>query len=441
MKFEEALSNGKLRLFQWTTFLVCMLVLLADGIDLQMLGLVAPLVIEDWGIDRGSFGLAMSAALIGMAFGAWGGGWLGDRFGRRNSLALAAVVFGSATIVASTADTVLEMTAWRILGGLGFGAAFPNALALTSEWLPERWRSYAVATLTVGTPAGGAIAAAASPYLLDDYGWRGVFVFFGVMTLLLVVPVLALLRDSPIFLFDKGKKELAHKHARKVIPEGIEVEFEDPKFNLVPKKDAVGVFHPSIRRLTIGVGLGLSASTLVGYAIINWLTTLLTAAGLTLDEALKAAMFGGIASVAGAISAGYFVRHFGSRSTIACVGAAQVALMASLGFTLESTFADSTMIVYTVVALTMGILGIGISAIYVMMTLCYPQSCRSTGIGFGMMTGRVGGILASLGGGYVMDLGAGSLVPFFGILVIMAIFITAPAFISDLHLPPVAKQR
>jgi AAHS family 4-hydroxybenzoate transporter-like MFS transporter len=64
-----------------------MLVLVGDGIDLQLLGLVAPVIIEDWGVDRGSFGWAMSAALVGMGFGAWIGGAVGDRVGLRYSLA------------------------------------------------------------------------------------------------------------------------------------------------------------------------------------------------------------------------------------------------------------------------------------------------------------------------------------------------------------------
>jgi AAHS family 4-hydroxybenzoate transporter-like MFS transporter len=67
--YEDALSSRPLRPFQWATFAVCMLVLVGDGIDLQLLGLVAPVIIEDWGVDRGSFGWAMSAALVGMGFG------------------------------------------------------------------------------------------------------------------------------------------------------------------------------------------------------------------------------------------------------------------------------------------------------------------------------------------------------------------------------------
>src|SRR5690606_41252573 len=98
-----------------------------------------------------------------------------DAGGRRNALAGAALVFGLATLAASQADTIAEMTGYRLVGGLGFGAAFPNSLALASEWLPERWRSYAIITVSVGTPAGGSVEAALAPDLLAAYVVRGTF--------------------------------------------------------------------------------------------------------------------------------------------------------------------------------------------------------------------------------------------------------------------------
>jgi AAHS family 4-hydroxybenzoate transporter-like MFS transporter len=155
--FSDALSRAPMRAFQWITVTVCMLVLVSDGIDMQLLGIVAPLVIKDFGVDRSTFGIAMSAALIGFGLGAWFGGWLGDRIGRRYTLALAALIFALATIGASTAGGVWSMALWRVCGGLGFGAAYSNSLAMASEWLPDRQRSVAVSTIAVGTPVGGSV--------------------------------------------------------------------------------------------------------------------------------------------------------------------------------------------------------------------------------------------------------------------------------------------
>ena len=102
-------------------------------------------------------GWALGAALVGFGIGSWGGGWLGDKIGRRWSLVLATIVFSLATVGASWANDVSQMAAWRLVGGIGFGLAYANAIALASEWLPDRWRSVGVTTLSVGTPAGGVV--------------------------------------------------------------------------------------------------------------------------------------------------------------------------------------------------------------------------------------------------------------------------------------------
>lgn len=444
--FDEALSRARLRPFQWATFAVCMLVLVGDGVDLQLLGLVAPVIIEDWGVDRGSFGWAMSAALVGMGFGAWIGGAVGDRLGRRNALAGAALVFGLATLAASQADTIAAMAGYRLLGGLGFGAAFPNSLALTSEWLPERWRSYAITALSVGTPAGGSVAAALAPDLLAAYGWRGTFVVFGLATVLLIVLVFGILRDSPPFLHFKGQDERAKASARKVTTADVVFapEHTDGASGIGAAAQPIGVFHPSNRRLNWGVGIGFAASTLIAYAVISWGTTFLTAAGLTLDQALTASFAVGISSIAGALAAGYLARRFGSKAVMQTVSAVLLVAVLILAVLL-GTFSAAPepalrVTIQVLVAAVSGIVSVGIATIYVMMTLGYPQTCRSAGIGFGMLTGRVGAILASFGGGYLIDLGGGSLVPFFAAMAIGAVMVSATAFIVDRHVEPLGSK-
>jgi len=440
--FDAALQKGRLRAFQVLTFAICMLVLVGDGVDLQLLGLVAPVIIEDWGIDRGSFGWAMSAALIGMGFGAWIGGTVGDKVGRRNALAGAALVFGVATIAASQAHTVAEMTVWRMLGGLGFGAAFPNSLALTSEWIPDRWRSYAITTLSVGTPAGGSVAAALAPGLLAAYGWRGTFVVFGLCTLCLIVLILGLLRDSPPFLALKGKEDAARRNARKVTDE--EITFAADQGDSSQEASAqIGVFHPINRRMNWGVGIGFAASTLVAYLIISWGTTLLTSAGFELEEALRTSFAVGITSIIGALAAGYLARRFGSRAVMIGTSVILVIMSIAVALLLESVTGapepTARLVISSLVAGISGVVSTGIATIYVMMTLGYPQSCRSSGIGFGMLTGRIGAIVASFGGGYLIDLGDGSLLPFFVAMLGGAALVSTAGFLVDRHVESVKR--
>jgi AAHS family 4-hydroxybenzoate transporter-like MFS transporter len=134
--FSAAIAKRPLQPFQWLVIAAALIVLVIEGIDLQSLPLVTPLILEEWGIDRALFGPALAAALFGMAFGSSLGGWLGDRWGRLRALYLASVIFGASTIAAAWTNDVWSISIVRALGGLGFGAAYPNALALVNDWFP-----------------------------------------------------------------------------------------------------------------------------------------------------------------------------------------------------------------------------------------------------------------------------------------------------------------
>ena len=50
--FSEAISRAPLKSFSIVTFAVCMLVLTCDGMDAQLLGILAPDVVADFVVDR-----------------------------------------------------------------------------------------------------------------------------------------------------------------------------------------------------------------------------------------------------------------------------------------------------------------------------------------------------------------------------------------------------
>lgn len=440
--FSEALSRAPLRGFSVATFAVCMLVLVCDGMDAQLLGIVAPKVIEEFGVAGGTFGIAMSAALVGFGIGSWGGGWLGDTIGRRWSLALATVVFSLATVGASQAADVWHMAAWRIVGGLGFGSAYANAIALAGEWLPDRWRSVGVTTLSVGTPAGGLVVAALAPTVVDLHGWRGAFIVIGLATLLVVFLIVLVLRDSPTFLLAKGKAEEARAAAGKVIPGDIELA---PERHHTDRDGAsVGVFDRSNLRLNLGIGIAFAAAATCAYGILNWTTTMLTAKGFSFEEASYAVSVAGLTSIASSIAAGLLVQRFGSRIVMALLSVSLLLTLLVLGFHLEQLSGvpveGERSVIVALIGLAAALFSAAIASFYAMMTYGYPPSCRSAGIGFGIFVGRIGAISASGLGGWLLDLGEGSVVPFFTVLSVAAILISAASIIVDRQVPPARSK-
>lgn len=440
--FGDALNAKPVKPIQWAIVAVCMLVLVCDGIDLQLLGVVAPKVMEAFDVSRSTFGIAMMAALIGFGLGGWGGGWLGDAIGRRWTLVIASLVFSLGTMAAATSEGVWAMAFWRMFAGLGFGGAYANALAMAGEWLPDRWRPVTVSTLAVGTPIGGTIVGWIGPDLEAAYGWEGTFLIFGLATLLVVFVIWAVLRDSPSFLLARGRAEQAQKNARLVLDDDVVLERDRHETDVLEGPD-IGVLHRSNLRLNLGIGIAFAASTLVAYGILSWGTTFLTAEDFTLDQAGEAVALAGISSMIGSILVGIVMRRFGSRIVMATLSAIMVVWMLGIGATIQdlpATLDDGTRAYVTwLVGLSGFAFSASIAGMYVMMTHGYPPSCRSGGIGFGIFMSRVGAVSATGLGGWLLDLGGENVWPFFGTLAAAAVLVSAAAFVVDRHVPPLGK--
>lgn len=444
--FSEAIAKAPMRPFQWVIVVAALVVLVIEGIDLQSLPIVTPLILDEWGIDRALFGPALAAALFGMAFGSAFGGWLGDRWGRLKALYLASLIFGASTIAAAWTNDVWTISLVRALGGLGFGAAYPNALALVNDWVPARLRTYIIATLSVGIPIGTATAAAIVPPLLAVTDWRGIFVIFGVGSIVIGTVMFLLLHESPSYLLARGRREEAQKSAARVIDPAIEL-LPDPKSKAEEAAGgrAVGVFHASNKRLNWGIGLSFAACTTLIYGLSSWATEFLTSSGFTLPQAAQAMFWFGILSMIGGLSAGPLVRTLGSR--IVCIMCAVLTFTAfvALGYLIEAIAPAPTWFERQTAAVLVGVIGglisLNIATFYAVMAVGYPQSCRAAAIGFHLSVARVGVITMVFSGGWLLNLGGDSFVWYFATLATISLAMFAAVFIVDRHIEPIWISR
>ena len=351
------------------------------------------------------------------------------------------MIFGASTVAAAYTHDVPTMAAIRLLGGLGFGAGYPNALALVNDWVPARIRTYVIATLSIGIPLGTTIAAYAVPPLLPDYGWRGILQIFGIGSVVLGTLIFFVLRDSPPYLLARGRHEAAHKSAARVL---------EPPFELLPEPasaieeaagtQAIGVIHHTNSRLNIGIGLSFLACTTLIYGLSSWAPIFLTSSGFTTGQAANAMFWFGLLSMAGGLSAGYLVRAFGSRAVI--IGCATLTFVAivTLGTLIDRIGPVPSPSERQAAALLIGAIGglvsLNIAAFYAVMAVGYPQSCRAAAIGFHLTVARVGVITMVYFGGSLMNLGGGSFVYYFGTMAAISLLMFSAAAIVDRHILP-----
>src|SRR5215510_2306816 len=118
--------------------MLCAASLFMDGFDAQAIGFVAPALSDEWHIPRAALSPVLSSGLAGMLCGALLFGTLADRFGRKPILILCTLWFGVFSLLTATTTSVQGMILLRLLTGFGLGGCLPNAIALTSEYMPAR---------------------------------------------------------------------------------------------------------------------------------------------------------------------------------------------------------------------------------------------------------------------------------------------------------------
>lgn len=428
----------------WVLALV-QLILMIDGLDIQLLGLVTPVILEDWDVERAAFGPALGASLFGLALGAGAGGRLGDMFGRKRVLTVAAFLFGAATVAAAFAQDVTQMTVIRFISGLGFGAATPSSIALVAEWLPRRAQAKAIAFLSVGTPFGGMIGSLALQVFLPMLGWRGCFVACGLLTLVVAVIVLVGLPESAAYLAGKGETKRARDLLR--AQAGVEMSEAELAAAARPPADAAqtgargdSMFARRYLRLSIGGWMLFFSAQFIAYSFLSWAPTFLTMSGFPMEQALQAAFAFNLLAVTAAIVTGFLIHALGSRLVALCAGVLTAASIVALALRLHGAEGPPDALTYWIVMGAVAGVGIFASTViaagYSIITLGYSEQVRSTGIGVALMIGRSGGVIIGLIGGMLLSLAGDATLPFFGVLLLVCTTILAGALVIDRHIAP-----
>jgi MFS family permease len=157
-------------------------------VDRGAIGIAAPLMQSELKLSATAFGLVASAF-----FWVYGPvqlmvGWLCDRFSVYRLMAAGVLVWAASTFLMGFAGGFASLIVLRVMLGVGESIAFPGTSKIIAEQVPAERRGIANAVVSTGIALGPAAGTLGGGMILASYGWRAIFLVFGVLTLIWLIP-------------------------------------------------------------------------------------------------------------------------------------------------------------------------------------------------------------------------------------------------------------
>ena len=399
---QQFINQHKFSRTQIVTLLLCFLIVAVDGFDTASIGFIAPALRDEWGVDSSALAPIFGAGMLGLMLGALGFGPLADRIGRKTTLMICVAFFGIASLASAWSPNLQVLLVLRFLTGLGLGGAMPNAITLSSEYAPDKHRSVLVTTMFCGFTLGSALGGILATYIVNNWGWQAVLLVGGVVPLLLL-PVLALfLPESARYLVIRGAPaERISRILRRLAPSA---DLRDATYAVaggVPQGSPIkNLFAPDLRRGTLILWVMFFMCMVIIYLLSSWLPTLIKDTGRSLQDAsLVTAMFQ-VGGTIGAIALGRLMDSFNPTRVLALAYLCGAVFIAFIGHSAASTPLLVLCVTIAGVCASGGqVGGLALAAGF------YPTASRATGVAWAQGVGRIGAVLGSMAGGWMLTMG------------------------------------
>ncbi|MBV9965927.1 MAG: MFS transporter, partial [Alphaproteobacteria bacterium] len=337
---------------------------------------------------------------LGVMVGALVSGPLGDRFGRKPMLLASIAIFGLASLASAFSPSLEFLAGTRFFTGLGIAGGFTGTTALTGDYTPQRLRATMIMVTFTGAPLGGFIGGQVVALLLHEgYGWPIIFIIGGLFPLVLLLISALWLPESPRFLAARGSLAPRHRALLErldIAPGSVDAQAVD-----VARGNPIAMlFSEGYALQTVLLWIVFFCSLVNLYLFVFWLPEILHLTGLTPSEAVFATSLHALGAIAAVFYLGYLIDRFGAQRALAshfAVGIVFIALIALVAM----PYVALLIVVFLSGATIIGSqTGANATA-----GKLYPARMRTSGIGWALGIGRLGGIAAAPLGGFLLARG------------------------------------
>jgi len=157
-------------------------------VDRGAIAIAAPVMKGELRLTPETYGLAVSAFFWVYAPVQLFAGWMCDRFSVYKLMAAGILLWAASTLLMGFVGGFLSLLVLRIMLGVGESIAFPGSSKIIARHVPVEQRGVANSALAMGIAFGPAVGTLAGGLIVASWGWRVMFVVFGLATLIWLFP-------------------------------------------------------------------------------------------------------------------------------------------------------------------------------------------------------------------------------------------------------------
>jgi len=291
-----------------------------DGFDIYVAATVLGATFQSGFSTMAQNAQFMSLTFVGMMFGSFLTGFLGDRYGRRFTYQANLAIFGFACLASAFAPSMTALILLRFAMGVGLGAENVVGYSTMTEFIPPEARGKWLGGMNVVVVSGLPVAALLGTLIIPRLGWRAMFILGG-LGALVVWYLRKALPESPRWLESVGRSEEAEALLQSMEREVSQQHGPLPApvicRSAPPTRNLGSLLSPLLLpRMIVGATTLIVMNTLI-FGFVTWLPTFFVHEGLSIVTSFRYSLVMSLGAPIGSAIGAFTADSWGRKPTIA----------------------------------------------------------------------------------------------------------------------------
>lgn len=213
MSEAQAAPDGHSTAYRYYVVFVLFLVSMFNTIDKALIPILAEPIKAEFGLSDSELGLLVGLIFsVSYSIAAVPISMMLDRHRRTRVLAGLLAAWSGLTALCALATNYATLLATRIGVAAAESGGNPGCMALITDYFPKEKRAFALSVFYTNNAFGSMIAFALGGYVASAYGWRSVFLLFGIPGVILALLLLFTVAEPRRGAFDDSPATAPERH-------------------------------------------------------------------------------------------------------------------------------------------------------------------------------------------------------------------------------------